>query len=333
MAPAPLGRDSAVDADVRSRLRKAPPVELRHLRYFVAVAEELHFRHAAERLYVAQPAVSEQIRKLEAELGVRLFDRTHRSVSLTEPGKALLVEARRVLHQAELAQLAARNAHDTAGARLRVGYVPDALPSSVPYALQHLASAAPRVEVWLETGTTLALIQAVRDQRLDAVVVGLPAPIKGLRATTLGHQPLVAAVSTSDPCGRRPELTLEQLDPERLVMLPRAANPALHDAVVTLCRQAGLSPTFVEAAEPRVEAVLLAIAAGGGAALLPASITERYATPGVRLVELAGAEPAFETAVLTHPDTQHLATHAFLRAVSHAAKPRPVGAARLQLAA
>jgi DNA-binding transcriptional LysR family regulator len=116
-------------------------------------------------------------------------------------------------------------------------------------------------------------------------------------------------------------------------MLPRAANPALHDAVVTLCRQAGLSPTFVEAAEPRVEAVLLAVAAGGGAALLPASITERYATPGVRLVELAGAEPAFETAVLTHPDTQHLATHAFLRAVSHAAKPRPVGAARLQLAA
>src|SRR3954471_21791814 len=112
-----------------------PIVELRHLRYFVAVAEELHFRRAAERLYVAQPAVSEQIRKLEAELGVRLFDRTHRSVSLTGPGQALLVEARRVLQQAELAQLAARNARDSAGARLRVGYVPDALPPSIPRAL------------------------------------------------------------------------------------------------------------------------------------------------------------------------------------------------------
>ena len=118
-------------------------MELRHLRYFVAVAEELHFRRAAERLYVAQPAVSEQIRKLEAELGVRLFDRTHRSVALTQAGSALLVEARRVLHQAEVAQLAARNAHDAAASKLRIGYVPDALPASVPRALQELASEAP----------------------------------------------------------------------------------------------------------------------------------------------------------------------------------------------
>src|SRR5919205_1661607 len=81
-------------------------MELRHLRYFVAVAEELHFRRAAERLYVAQPAVSEQVRKLESELGVRLFDRTHRSVSLTEAGVALLEEARPVLRHAGIAQAA-----------------------------------------------------------------------------------------------------------------------------------------------------------------------------------------------------------------------------------
>jgi DNA-binding transcriptional LysR family regulator len=327
-------RDSALDVQILSRKRKAAAMELRHLRYFVAVAEELHFRRAAERLYVAQPAVSEQIRKLEAELGVRLFDRTHRSVALTGPGQALLVEARRVLHQADLAQLAARNARDSAGARLRIGYVPDALPPSVPRALAHLTSAAPRVEVSLEAGATHSLIQAVRDQRLDAVVVGLPAPAKGLRATTLGHQPLIAALPLSDPRGLEPELTLEQLDPERLVMLPRDANPALHDAVLTLCRQAGLSPSFVEAAEPRVEAVLLAVAAGGGAALLPGAITERYAAPGVRLVELADAEPAFEVAVLTHPDAEHLATQAFLHAVARAAKVRPAEPAeRLQVAA
>ena len=115
--------------------------------------------------------------------------------------------------------------------------------------------------------------------------------------------------------------------------LPRDANPALHDAVVSLCREAGLSPTFVEAPEPRVEAVLLAVAASGGAALLPAAVTQRYAAPGVRLVELTGVEPAFETAVLTRPDTDGLATHGFLRAVSHAARPRRAAPPRLQVAA
>jgi DNA-binding transcriptional LysR family regulator len=277
-------------------------------------------RRAAERLYVAQPAVSEQIRKLETELGVRLFDRTHRSVALTAPGQALLVEARRVLHVAEAAKHAARNARDVAMSRLRIGYVPDALPGSVPRALQHLASSAPRYDVALETGAPLSLIQGVRDGRLDAAVVGLPAPTLGLRVTSLGRQRLIAALPGSHARYVDGDITLERLAPERVVLLPRDANPALHDAVVSLCHQAGLSPAFVEAPEPRVEAVLLGVAAGGGAALLPASIIERYAAPGVRLVELAGLEPVLESAVLTDPDSEHLATHAFLRTVAHAAK-------------
>src|ERR1700752_4842409 len=99
-------------------------MELRHLRYFVAVAEELHFRRAAERLYVAQPAVSEQIRKLEVELGVQVFDRTPRGVKLTEAGHALLEEAHRMLTLAESAQHAARNAHQRASSRLRIAYPP-----------------------------------------------------------------------------------------------------------------------------------------------------------------------------------------------------------------
>src|SRR3954464_6863502 len=155
-------------------------MELRHLRYFVAVAEELHFRRAAERLYVAQPAVSEQVRKLEAELGVQLFERTNRRVELTDAGAALLDEGRRVLAQADRAKLAARNARERAGARLRIGYLPDTLPASVPRALGHLAGAAPHVVVSMETGQAVRLIERVRERQLDAVVTALPAATSGL---------------------------------------------------------------------------------------------------------------------------------------------------------
>src|SRR3954465_3762725 len=149
-------------------------MELRHLRYFVAVAEELHFRRAGERLHVAQPAVSEQVRKLEEELGVRLFNRTQRSVSLTDAGTAMLDEARRVLDQAEIARLAARNARDRATSRLRIGYMPTALSASVPQALQRLAGATPQLETNLEPGGGLELLEAGPTEDPDPAIVPLP---------------------------------------------------------------------------------------------------------------------------------------------------------------
>jgi DNA-binding transcriptional LysR family regulator len=313
-------------------------MELRHLRYFVAVAEELHFRRAAERLHVAQPAVSEQVRKLENELGVRLFDRTQRSVSLTEPGLALLDEARRVLRQAEIAQMAARNARDRATTRLRIGYVPDSLPSAVARAMRLFGAAAdnPRVQISLETGPALRLIGEVRAQRLDVAVVGIPAPTSGLRSTPAGHQRAVMALPTTHPQAVSPAISLARMAPERLVVLPPDTNPAFHNSVVSMCRDAGLAPTMIEVAESRVEHALLAVASGAGMALLPESAAERYAAPGVRFVPLEGDQPAFESAVLTHPDTTNLATVAFLRAVTRAgSKPTAVPAERpaMQIAA
>jgi DNA-binding transcriptional LysR family regulator len=303
-------------------------MELRHLRYFVAVAEELHFRRAAERLHVAQPAISEQIRKLEQELGVRLFDRTPRRVLLTVAGGALLEEARHVLRHAEVARQAAQNAGESVTMRLRIGYLPDSLPASVPRALRQLSVSAPSVQVDLETGTTIRLIEDLRAHRLDVVVAALPAPTNGLQTTLLGAQRAVLALPAGHPHAGAPEVALERLAPERIVVLPRDANPAFHSAVVSICREAGLSPTLVEPAEPRVEHVLLAVAAGAGLALLPESVVDRYATPGVRFVPLEGADPAIDTAVLTNRDAQSLATAAFLRAVTRAARVRVLADAR-----
>jgi DNA-binding transcriptional LysR family regulator len=301
-------------------------MELRHLRYFVAVGEELHFRRAAERLHVAQPAVSEQVRKLEQELGVRLFDRTQRSVALTAAGTAMLEEARRVLRHAEVAQQAARCAGERATMRLRIGYLADSLPASVPRALRHVVASSPTVDVDLETGPALRLIEELRAHRLDAVVVALPAPTSGLRITPLGEQRAIAVLPAAHRHAQSASVAFERLAPERVVVLPRDANPAFHNAVVAMCRTAGLAPTLVETTEPRIEHALLSVATGAGMALVPESAAERYAAPGVRFVPLEGAEPAFQTAVLTRPDSDSLPTVGFLQAVARAARVRPVAA-------
>src|SRR3954467_8510226 len=192
----------------RRRIRPAadrrPPMELRQLRYFVAVAEELHFRRAAERLHVAQPAVSEQVRKLELDLGVQLFERTHRSVSLTDAGAAMLDEARRVLRQTEVARQAACGATERTAMRLRIGYLPDALPAVVPRALRRLAAALPAVEVDVDSAPAWRLADDVRRGRLDVAITSLPVPTNGLRSVSLGEQGAVVALPAMHPCARAP---------------------------------------------------------------------------------------------------------------------------------
>jgi DNA-binding transcriptional LysR family regulator len=296
-------------------------MELRHLRYFVAVAEELHFRRAAERLHVAQPAVSEQVRKLEAELGVQLFNRTQRSVTLTPSGQAMLGEARRVLRQAEVAQMAARNAAEEAKMRLRIGYLCDCLPATVSRAMRMLTDSAPLVEVSLETGPALALVEGVRSERLDAAVVGLPAATRGLRATPAGREGVIAALPVMHPLASETPVPIERLAPERLVTLPRDANPAFNSAIVSMCRDAGLSPALIELAEPRVDQALLAVATGAGMALLPESAAAHYAAPGVRFVPVQTPAPVLDTVVVTRHHADDLATAAFLRALKQAERP------------
>jgi DNA-binding transcriptional LysR family regulator len=296
-------------------------MELRHLRYFVAVAEELHFSRAAQRLHVAQPAVSEQVRKLEEELGVRLLNRTNRNVSLTEAGTALVAEARRVLQQVDVARLATHEVRDRNTARLRIGYTPASLPASVLRALQRVAASIKDLEATLEPGFGLELIAAVRDERLDAAIVSLPGPTAGLRTTQLGREGAVAALPVGHRHAVLAAIRLDQVAPERIVVLPREASRPFYDAVLAACHSAALSPSLVETRGTCVEPTLLAVASGAGIGLLPESVADRYSTPGVRFVPLAGERPAVSTAIVTRRDSANLATAAFLRAVPHAQPP------------
>lgn len=300
-------------------------VELRHLRYFVAVADELHISRAAQRLHVAQPAVSEQIRKLEADLGVELLDRTGRRIALTDAGAAFLAEARRVLEGAQLARQAACSAQEQVASRLRIGYAPAALPAIVPQALQRLVSGMPRLRTSMHEGMPLELIDAVRTERLDAAIVPLPAPTAGLRATPLGEQRAVAAVPVRHRHAVGEPRRLADMAPDRVVVLPRESNRGFYDAVVASCRQAGLAPTLVEMPDAHLERALLAVAAGAGMALLPESVADRYVAPGVRFVSLKGEQPAVAVSALTRRDSPSLPTAALLRELSRA---RESGASR-----
>ncbi len=305
-------------------------MELRHLKYFVAVAEELNFRRAAERVYVAQGAFSEQVRKLERELGVRLLDRSSQGTSLTEAGAALLPEARRVLRQADIAQLAARNAHDDAAARLRIGYLPAALPSGLSRGLQRLATAMPLLETSLEPGTQRELLEAVRTESVDAAIVTLPAATDGLRVTPLRDQRVVAALPSSHEHCARSEVRLEQLAPRRILLLPRDANRPLYDGILASCRAAGLCPTLIEMPDEDAERAVLAVACGAGPALLPESVVERYGTPGVRFGPLSADEATFTTSVVTRRDTEHMPTVAVLRTVAQSSHVQALGGETLQ---
>jgi DNA-binding transcriptional LysR family regulator len=267
-------------------------------------------------------------------LGVRLLNRTKRTVSLTDAGIALLVEARRVLQQVEAARLAIGEVRDQGASRLRIGYTPASLPASVPRALQHLTASIADLKTVMEPGFGQELIAAVRDERLDAAIVSLPAPTVGLRTTPLGYERGVAAFPVSHRHAVQPSIRLDQVAPERIVVLPRDANRPFYDAVLVACQNAGLSPSLVETPGTCVEPALLAVAAGAGIALLPESAADRYAARGVRFVPIEGDQPVVATAALTRRESTHLPTAALVRALSRphpepplVVSPNPVAAA------
>jgi DNA-binding transcriptional LysR family regulator len=286
-------------------------VELRRLRYFIAVAEELNFHRAAELLHVAQPAVSQQVRKLEIELGVDLLRRNRQSVTLTAAGVSFLDEARRTLRQAEAAARAARQAGEGSHGRLHIGYPPGPLPLRLAETVTRFAARFPYVEVAPEAAAARQAVGDVTDGRLDLAVAGLPILAPALTITPLSEERVVAAVPHRHPLSGRPELDLRQLGETPLIVLPRADDPAFHDSVLAACRSAGVAPAIVEAAESGVDHAMLLVAAGLGVAVLPEAAT-RYAAPAVRFLPVTPPQLVAQVGLLARPDDPNPAVRGFI---------------------
>ncbi|MFF7970878.1 LysR substrate-binding domain-containing protein [Streptomyces sp. NPDC007905] len=211
-------------------------MELRQLTYFVAVAEELHFGRAADRLHIVQSAVSQQIQRLERELGAELFDRSPRRVRLTAAGERLLPEARSVLAAAERARTAV-----APPSGLRIG-TSTGLGAHLDRVLAAFAERAPQVPVELFSLPVAERLARVAAGRLDAAFVRAAEPPPGVRVLPLWPDPLVAALPATHPLAARPEVALADLADLPLTLTPRRNNPALVDLVVGACHTAGFEP-------------------------------------------------------------------------------------------
>jgi len=250
-------------------------MDLRHLRYFVAVAEEGHVTRAAERLGMQQPPLSQQIKALEAELEVQLFRRKPRGVELTEAGESLLIDARRILDAVEAALAKARRTARGEQGRVAVGFTASApFHPFVTRMIREFRAAHPLVAMPLEESGTGELVDALRSERLDvAFVRSAVSEAEGVAFYDLLEEPMVVALPASHRLARaaRRGLPLGALAGEAFVLYRRAAGPGLYDAIVAACRAAGFSPR-VEQEAPRITATLNLVAAGLGVTLVPRSL-------------------------------------------------------------
>jgi DNA-binding transcriptional LysR family regulator len=275
-------------------------VELRHLRYFVAVAEELHFGRAAVRLHIAQPPLSQQIRRLENELGVELLRRNRRSVQLTDSGRLLLEESRPLLVQAErIEQLLGQSSAGEVG-RLGIGFVGSATYETLPRILREFRSRFPKVELRLEELTTAGQAAALKAGRIDVGLIRPPVGDSSLELTPLVEERLVAALPDSHPLAARKKVPVAALAEEPFVLVPRQLGTGLYDDVLAVCREAGFSPNVVQEAS-EMQTIVSLVSAGIGVSLVPESV-ETFSPPRVAYRPLTGPNASLEIALAHRPD-------------------------------
>jgi DNA-binding transcriptional LysR family regulator len=269
-------------------------LELRHLRYFVTLAEELHFGRAAEKLHIAQPPLSQQIRHLETELGFELFHRTKRRVQLTEAGQVFLVEAQQILKQLEQAILLGRQTSRGELGQLVVGFISSAAYNILPNILQSFHTRVPQVRLDLHELTTKEQLQQLREGTID--VGFLRPPIEGdiFCCDEVFAESLIVALPQSHPQANQPEITLASLAGEPFILFPRFLAPGLYDLIISLCQQAGFSPSVTQEAI-QMQTIVSLVAGGMGVAIVPESLqnlqrtgvvyrTVQEATPKVTIV-------------------------------------------------
>ncbi len=270
-------------------------MELRHLRYFVAVAEELHFGKAATRLFIVQPSLSQQIRQLEDELGVPLLRRTKRSVELTDAGKVFLQEARNVLTQVQEAKRAAQRAYKGEIGRLVIGYISSSTYDLLPMMLSAYRVRFPDIDVALRELTTQEQIRALEDETIQVGLLRLPISDLTLYVEVMRREPIVCVLPEGHPLALHERIAVSLLVNEPFVLQSRQQGGGYYAQLMNLCLTAGFSPNVIQEVT-EMHTIVSLVAARMGVSLVPLSI-KNIRSQGVVYRELEGSTPITEMAI------------------------------------
>jgi len=290
-------------------------VELRHLRYFIAVGEEEHFGRASGRLRVAQPALTRQIQQLEAEMGYALFERLKRGVRLTEAGRSFLEDARRLISDLERCVERTRLVAQGKVGRLRIGFADGATYSGeFPSILRDFRDKWPDVRLDLFPGASVATGAQLRERQLDmGFVYALPTDLPQLKAHRISVERIVLALPQSHPLVKRKRVKLGDLKEEPFVWIPRAAAPLYYDRVLTACHAAGLTLNVVQ--EGNNETTMLSLVAGGIGLSFTIKSAEKRKPDSVVLKEIVDLRLTVELSAIWREDNKVPALQKFIEIV------------------
>lgn len=289
-------------------------MELRHLRYFIAVAEELHFSRAADRLHIAQPPLSQQIKQLEAELGVELFCRkTKRQVQLTAAGQVFLQESYQLLTQLERSiQLTRRVGKGELG-QIRVGFISSVTYDLLPMILQQFRSQFPEVEVLLQELNTTEQEKALQERRIQVGFVHLPLEDDNFNCECIQQQSLIVALPENHRLAKQDKIGLRSLADESFILFPRYCGKGLYDRIMSLCQQGNFTPQVTQEAI-QMQTIIGLVSAGMGIAIVPSSL-QNLQRSGVIYREIKETTPLVETAVVWQDEEETPIMRQFLQVV------------------
>ena len=294
-------------------------MEFRHLRYFLVLAEELHFGRAAQRLAMSQPPLSLNIQQLEASVGARLFTRNSRGVQLTPAGQAFVPAARALLEQAGQAAREARDVAQGMAGSLQIGFAGAMLYLGLPQMLQTFQAQHPKLRVVLKELSSSEQLIELMHERLDLGFVHTTRVPAGFSQILVARQPFVACLPAAHPLAGALSLPLRRLAGEPLAVVSRAVSPDYHERIVSICTETGFSPEIRYELRHWLSVVSL-VSQGLGVALVPAAL-QQSGLAGAAFVPLEAASLPYETHCLWKTARDHTALGAFLGAVRAAAEP------------